>query len=325
VSSWDFCETGDGIFIIPDYRGGDIKVYERNGNRLVWVITVGEKGFGPDDFQRPTFCTFNKEKNKLLVMDSGLKRIFVYSRLGRADFARDKTPEGKPMEIKCWNLPYSIQLVDDKVVVSAYTEKNGTSYSLYYIDYLEKDQPTTFLLEADLKYNFIPGDFKSQYREKFIPALGRRGIFTIDEKKNAYFAWEGNLRIIKIDTVSGEIDKKPIGKYTRNYTKPSPSQELITGYQKGEFKAIQKAKREMSWLRNVFTTKKSLMAIFEGPGDSSWLQFYSLSDGRFQKEVQIPGNPNRRMHFDQEKNILYSLWGGPDGIEYSVQIYRIIE
>lgn len=326
ASTWDFCETGDGIFIIPDYREGNIKIYERYGEQLELVNTIGKNGYGPKGLMRPTYCSFSNERNKLLVMDKGQKKIFLYSRVGRDEFTRNKE------SIPCGSLPFSMQLLGEKVYISAYTEDNGKPYSFFSVDLLS--QVKTLLLPSHLKYNFTPGDFMTQYRANYIPAIGKRGFFAMDtdssqKKADAYYVWEGRLRIIKIDTVSGEVDKKTLGQPDKNLKKAFPSQELVEGYRKGEFKAIQKARRGMSYVRNVFTTRDHLLVIYERPYKKgevrTFLQYYSLKDRKFRKEVLIPGNPNRRMHFVKEKSVLYTLQGGPDGTEYSVNVYSIKE
>jgi hypothetical protein len=331
--SWDFCQTGDGVFIIPDYRAGNIKIYEKNEDHLELVKTTGRKGYGPDGLLRPTFCSFSKEENKLVVMDHGIRKIFFYSRLGRVEFKRDKI-----VELPCWRGGSAMQLRDGKLFISGYADDNGKDYDFYFVDLITEDKgaktfPKTFLLPSHYKYNLAAGNYEEQYKEKYIPAIGRRGFFAVDPKGNAYFAWEGDLRIIKVDTVSGEIDTETFGKYTNNYTKPSLSPALtalVKGYKKGDFDVIQDSKKKMSLVRGVFTTENHLLVIFEGPvkeerSSSFWLHFYSLNDGSFQKEVHIPGAPNPRMSFDKDKKILYSFSGGPDGSEYYIQAYRIIE
>ena len=56
-----FCVTEDKLFLIPDYKAGDVKIYDSNG-KLVTVF--GRKGYGPGEFSKPAHCFYNKEEGK---------------------------------------------------------------------------------------------------------------------------------------------------------------------------------------------------------------------------------------------------------------------
>ena len=67
----------------------------------------------------------------------------------------------------------------------------------------------------------------------------------------------------------------------------------------------------MSYIREIFASPKYVLVIYECPvkkdKESKFnLQFYTL-DGNFLEEISILGNPDRRMCFDKEGDILYSL------------------
>ena len=72
---------------------------------------IGQKGYGEDGFVRPTFCSYDKVDNKFAVMDFGLKKIFIYDRIGRIYFKRVK-------EIACWRRGTDIELSGDKLFIS---------------------------------------------------------------------------------------------------------------------------------------------------------------------------------------------------------------
>ena len=113
ISPWDFCVTDDELFIIPDYRAANIKVYQKYEKYLELVKTIGKKGYGRDGLVKPTFCFYNKEESKFGVMDIGIRKIFIYDRIGRIDFRRTK-------EVLCLEGATDIQLKDDRLFIAGY-------------------------------------------------------------------------------------------------------------------------------------------------------------------------------------------------------------
>jgi hypothetical protein len=83
--SRDFCVTDDELFVIPDAKAGDIKIFDNKG---VLVKILGRKGSGPGEFVTPTACFYKKDENKFGVLDIRLKKIFIYKRTGKTDFQR---------------------------------------------------------------------------------------------------------------------------------------------------------------------------------------------------------------------------------------------
>jgi hypothetical protein len=301
-----FCLTDDGIFIIPDYQAGNVKVYEKNGGTLEWVNTIGRKGYGPGEFSRPSFCFYNKTENKFAVMDTGTRKIFIYYRNGRIDFERIG-------EFFCRRLGDDIQLQGNRLFISGYLpDPDGNPYDFYYID-LTNNQ-TTFLLPSYLKYGLNSSrEYENQFRkERGIPAVGINGWFDI-YRDDAYFVWEGNLKIIKLNIVSREINRNPFGTQPPHYIKPYASQELIDSRRKRNLKLHLSEKAKMSYVRSIFVNSSYVLVIYEGPNNqgnasSFRVQFYTL-DGDFIKEAPLPGQPDRRMWLDKDKHILYSLSG----------------
>ena len=45
-----FAVTEDGLYLIPDYKAGDIKVYDMKGH---FVKRAGRRGFGPNELIEP--------------------------------------------------------------------------------------------------------------------------------------------------------------------------------------------------------------------------------------------------------------------------------
>lgn len=304
LKTHSFCVTDDGIFIVPDYQAGNIKVYEKNGKILECVNTIGRKGYGPGEFSKPSICFYNNDENKFGVMDIGIRKIFIYYRIGRIDFERID-------EVFCRKLGDDIQLQGNRLFIAGYLpDPGGNPYDFYYID-LTNNQ-TTFLLPSYYKYGLKSlREYENQFRKKTdFHSIGINGWFDI-YRDDAYFVWEGNLKIIKLNIVSKEITPDTFGIQPLHYVKPYASQELIESRRKLDLKRHLGEKTKMSYVRDIFVSSKYVLLIYEGPTSqdntaNSWLQFYTL-DGNFINELPIPGRPNWIMHFDKEGNFLYSL------------------
>lgn len=320
-----FCITDDELFIIPDYGAGNIKLYEKNGNFLQLINTIGGKGYKADEFSKPAFCFYNNTENKFGVIDYGIRKIFIYDRIDRIYFKRIK-------EISCWRPGYDIKLGGKKLFISGYiSDSNETPYDFYYID-IENDQ-RTFLLPSYTKYGLNSfHEYEKKYRGNLdIPAIGVKGWFDIN-KDDAYFIWEGDLKVIKLNVISGEINPKSFGMKPPHYIKPYASENLLS-YRGPKYLDLTRVERtKMSYVRNIFISSKYLLVIYEGPfkqdnGANFRLQFYTF-DGDFIKEVPIPGAPDHKMWFDKGGNILYSLCGSnASGVrkDYFILKYQIVE
>jgi hypothetical protein len=323
-----FCLTDDGIFIITDYGAGNIKIYEEvvedNRELLRQVKIEGRKGYGEGEFSKPSFCFYDKNESKFGVVDFGIRKIFIYDRMGRIDFTRVK-------EISCWKPGSDIKLIGNRLFISGYLpDPDGKPYDFYYID-LKKDQKI-FLLPAYLKYGLNSfQEYEIQYREKSdISVIGINGFFDI-YRDDAYFVWEGNLKVIKLNFVSGDIDQVHFGMQPPHYVKPYASEKLIDSRRKRDIKMHESERMKMSYVKNIFTSSKYVLVIYEGPVNQGtatnfWLQLYTL-DGDFIKEVPIQGQIDNKMWFDKDKHILYSLSGKlvEDVDHYFVLKYAIHE
>jgi len=312
---WDFCVTGDYLFLVPDYKAGNVKIFAENG-KLVKVL--GRKGFGPEELVKPAYCFYNKEKGKFGLFDFGTRKIFIYTRIGKTGFKRVK-------EIYCLAGTTGTQLKDNKLLVSGYKSGlNRTCYDFYYVD-LTNDQ-TTFLLPSYYKYGLTSWhQFKTQYiNNPGIKAIGIAAWFDIGGD-DVYFVWEGDLRIIKLNITSGKIDF--FGKKPSHYIKPFASKRLLEAYRTGDIKIIESERDKMSYIKNVFATSKYVLVVYQGPikpGSQSncRMQFYTF-DGNYLADIPIPGNPGSRLCFDKDKDILYSLSSEVD--EELIERYFVLE
>lgn len=318
----DFCVTGDDLFIIPDQEAGNIKIYEKNKNFLDLAKTIGRKGYRPGEFAEPTFCFYNDDELKFGVMDSGVRKIFIYDRIGRTEFERLK-------EIPCLRLGSDIQLHGEKIFVSGFKQdKDKATYDLYYIN--QTNDQITFILPSYYMYGLASVDeYKSNYHDKpGIKSIGISGWIDVYDD-NVYFVWEGDLRILKINIESKSLTF--FGEKPSYYVKPYPSKKLVKGYRKRNIDSIISEKAKMSFVRDIFVGPKYVMVIYEGPVKKNKtsnfrLQFYTL-DGYFINETPIRGKPDRRMWLDKDSDILYSLSGKQTekGTNYSILKYKIIQ
>ena len=336
----DFCTTEDGIFLIPDYIAGNVKLYEQNGEDLVFLKNVGSKGYDPGQLAKPAFCSFNKTENKFIILDMGTRRIYFYDRFGRDEFVREKMDNGNEVYAKCPKGAYNIQLIGDKLLVAGHIVSDGDYYEFYSMDLnelrdndsIEANHPKLFLKSREIYLIDKNKNFVEQVEEKRLAAIGVRNYFDI-EGRFAYFVWMGNLRVTRVDTESGAKVGEPFGRTTGNYVPLKPSTELVDAFyqMRGNRDARDKyfkEKRKFSTIRNLFTTSKYVIVTYEGPykggkSENFQAQFYLL-DGQFVAEVSFRGQPDSIMHFDRDKKVLYSLSKSEKG-DYSVLVHKILE
>jgi len=335
----DFCTTEDGIFLIPDYLAGDVKLYEQSGEALVFRKNVGSKGYDPGQLVKPAFCSFNKRESKFVLLDMGTRRIYFYDRFGRDEFVRERLGNGNEVYAKCPKGAYNLQLVGDKLFVAGHTVSDGEFYEFYSMNLNElrngnsmEARPRLYLKSNEMYLINKSENFVEGIEDKHLAVIGVRNYFDIAGNV-AYFVWMGNLRVIKVDIVSGAKVGNFPGKKTMNYIQPYPSRELIDAFYRmrvsGEARDNYfKEKGKLSIIRDLFTTSKYVIVIYEGPykdgkSENFQAQFYSLG-GKFVNEVPFRGRPESIMHFDRDKKILYSLSKSEKG-EYSMLIHKIFE
>jgi len=263
----------------------------------------------------------------------GLNKIVIYLRIERKEFK-------KIQEYSCLERGTDFKIDENRLFIAGNkTSEDGKSYDLYSIDLANQNRdnntfPTTFLLESYLKFGF---DSRGKYEQSIynpeLTTIGLGGVLAFNGK-DVYFAWIGDLKIFKININSKKIQF--FGEKTNKcYVKPFSSEELMKGYRSMDSKTRQIEKEKMSYIRGIYTTSKYVIVVYEGPknqrnGEKFWMQFYSIFDDRFRFEVPLPRNFDRRMWFDNNRNILYSLSyqetngeNGSNGHKYTILKYRI--
>lgn len=317
-NTWSLCVTGDNLFLIPDFRAGNVKIFAANGDLLK---IVGRKGYGPGEFVKPSYSLYDKEKKIFGVLDLGTRKIYLHNRKGKADFKRFE-------EIYCTAGASGIQLKDDKVLVSGYKPgPENTHYDFYYVDLAAGK--TKLLLQSYHKYGFAS---QREYGNKYLnkpdtTAIGI-GAWFDSRGDDVYLAWEGDLKISKLNIKSGKLDF--FGKKTASYVKPHASKALLDARRTRNVMAIESEWAKMSYVTNIFTCADYVFVIYKGPVKQEGelnvrLQLYT-SAGKYLAEIPMPGNPSHRMFFDKDKKMIYSLTNELDdelSEKYFVLEYRV--
>lgn len=297
---------------------------------------------------KPAFCSFNELENKFVILDMGTRRIYLYDRMGRDEFVREKKDNGNEVYGECPKGAYDVQLFGDRLFVAGHLNSGDKFYDFYYMDLSElrdgniiKAKPKRLLSLKEIYRIDENDDFVERIGAKYLEAIGYRNYFDI-EGNFAYFVWMGDLRINKVDILSGLREGNPFGKKTSNYVQPetSEAEELVNTFylmvsnresrDKKEFRdQYFKEMRKLSMIRDLFTTSHNVIVVYEGPykydGESGnfQAQFYSL-DGKFITEVPLRGQVSNIMCFDRGKKILYSLSKSEKGA-YFILMYKILE
>jgi len=320
--SISFGVAEDELFLITDYKAADIKIYNKQGNlEKVW----GRKGPGPKEFLRPAVCSYRD--GTFAVLDFGKYRLFLFERDGRTDLKIKK-------EIVLIDLGLDFSLMKNELLVAGYkVDPNGKPYSLYILNL--KTNKYTFLMPSEIKYGLNSfTEYKAQYRSKpELGSIGARG-FCDWQSEYAYYIWEGNLRIIKINMKSGKI--KFFGKKTQDYIQPTATKALIKANRERNTKSIFKEKYKMSYIKAIFVNEKYVGLLYNKPAENrgdDWdiydaefqymFQLYTL-DGKFIKEISISGK-YYEMYMTRNGNSLYFLSSKFDEKKEEKEFYEILK
>lgn len=292
-----FCVTEDNLVLVVDFKAGDVKIYNSRGE---FVKTLGRKGYGPNEFAQPYFCSYTNRK--LIISDTGQRRIFFYDRKDKFDFVRTK-------EIIPPSIGFQFSLNNNKLYITGHTHDKDNKPNEFYMIDLKKTNHYTYFLPGQLKFGFksIEEYNTKLLRKPELSVIGTRAQFDI-HGNFAYYFWEGDLKIFRINLKTKDIET--FGEKGPDYIKPYASKKLIEAFKTRQFALIRKERKKMNYVKNIFTTQKHVLLIYEvfdknhdEPG--YMIQFYTL-DGNFVKEQRIPGKVSWVMFFDKQKNVLYS-------------------
>jgi hypothetical protein len=247
--SISLCVTEDNLFLVVDFKGGDVKIYKSSGE-LVGIL--GSKGFGPNEFAQPLFCHYSDKK--FVISDNGQRKIFIYDRKDKLKFIRSK-------EIFANSVGNDHYLKNNTIYIAGYkTPIDGINYQFYALNF-EKNDQYTYYLPGYLKYGLnSEEDLKKElFRKPDISAIGGLAYFDI-HGDFAYYIWGGDLKIFKINLKTKAM--KTFGEKTSNYIKPYASKRLLNSFGRGTIQSANitgTERKKMSYVRQIFTTKKHVL------------------------------------------------------------------
>lgn len=310
----NFCVTEDEVFLITDFKDGNVKIYKNTGEL---ASILGSRGFGPNEFGQ-VFASCYSDK-QFLVSDLGQRKTFFYERKGRYEFKRiNRTFKfmGERM-----------QLDGSRLFTSHRAQVyNNVPYDFIMID-IGKNNSYTYLLPTVVKHGL---QSVKEYDEPSIrgklATIGFEGYFALSGDF-AYYVWMGDLKIFKINLKTKEIST--FGKKTPLYVKPDASKKLLEAFSNRDIPRMNELRSKMSYITDIFTTQKYVAVSYMIYKEKllNVLQFYTLN-GQFVQEIQIGENIRSSLVFDKKRNILYSIIGENEGEEnesYSIIKYKIID
>ena len=314
-----FAVTEDEILILPDAKEGDIKLYNNKGTLLKrW----GRRGPGPEEFGSPWDCDYKEPY--YLHLDPEKSMISIFKRTETLKFDRLH-------EIRCIGCMSDVKIFNDGVMIDGYAiDSNGKEYSLYFKDF--EGKKTKYILPRYLKYGFESENI-SKIRLNDISPLGVFSYFSVYDHY-IFYAWEGRLKILKIDLETNKVDS--FGQETKYYARPKVTKGILEARMKRKGEIESKEKENMSWIRGVFANDDFIVLYYVNYNKQSsfweaFLQFYDHS-GNFFYEKRLPdaisylrnGPP---FYYHQAKNRIYFLSLKLNTIgfldEYEVLKYKI--
>jgi hypothetical protein len=322
---YSFAVTGDDYYLITDYKIANFKIFNPDGTLAKeW----GRRGPGPNEFFAPLVCSYIE--GNLAILDFGKQKLFILKREGKSDFSIKK-------EIFCSGLGVSMSFMNEnKMLIGGYKERNDERpFSLYILDL--NTTKITFLMPSEIKYGLSSySEYKAQYRSK--PDLSAIGVdgFCDWNGDYAFYTWEGDLRIIKINMKSDNITY--FGKKTDNYIKPRATPELIKADRERNPRVIFAEKDKFSYIYALFANTKYVVLIYHEPSKtkddsntSVMIQFYTPG-GKFLSESRVVERCSYiRAFLKKDSNELYLLTIGlkeeKDEIddEYKILKYNLVE
>lgn len=295
-----FSVTEDGTLLVLDFKADDVKIYRQNGD---FVKLLCRKGYGPNEIADPTFCHYSNKK--FIVYDNGQRKIFIYEKKGKFDFERVK-------EIYSLDGGFDYYLEKDRLYISGNKDnKANEPFALYSIDIREKSGDNQYFLPAHLKVglNSIDEFRLKYYRSIDIAAIGYKGRFDVFGG-HAYYCWECDLKVFKIDLKTGTIST--FGEKKTHYVKPHLSKRLENAWKTMNGKTIYEERAKMSYVWQILTTNKHVVLIYNLPikpnesRQTYMVQFYTHA-GDFVTELKMPGKSGPTLFLEKNSGLLYTI------------------
>jgi hypothetical protein len=313
-----FGVTEDGLYLVPDRKAGDIKVFDLKGR---FVKRVGRRGFGPNELVEPRNSDYLG--SRYVVLDMGRRQYTLYQ--------RDKKTFLK--EIKRLRSVYMgndvTMMGDDQALIAGYVPgKDGTHWECYTYDF--NTGQYNYLVDAATKFGFSSHNEYHKAR-KDISIIGSQG-YCDWWGDYAYLVWRGNLRILKTNMKTKEM--VTFGKKTDNYHQPVATERKRKALQERNLLVLGGESGKVSNIMGLYTNKNYLLLMYNRPlvkgeeVNSRMLQFYTL-DGTFIDEKQITHGTGCALYLskDRDDHILYMLHPGKDDDyqEYLISRFKIVK
>lgn len=316
--SSSFCVTDSGYYMVSDTRAANIKIYGKDG---MLVKVLGRRGTGPGEFISPYVCTY---KSPYFAV-SDFRRNFYYIYEQKSNLSFDQIE--KKFNV---GLITDFVLLNGKILIAAHrTDPKGIPYSLFLQSL--SDNKIQFLLPEEKGYGCRSfQEYQKRIQRLEIYAIGEQGFCDCD-RDNAYFVWEGDLKLFKINLSSRQV--KTFGKKTRNYVPLQSSANMVQYYRKKQVEQLISERQKISYISGLFTQKDYVGVLFGNysKDHSGWviyLQLYS-PEGNFLDEMLVPGilvptpsQPGAAYFFNKDKNLLYYMYYQTD--KNMKDIYKII-
>ena len=103
-----FTITEDGLFILPDCKEGNFKIFDENGE---FVKVWGRSGPGPLEFGSPCSCDYSNPY--LACYDIGKLKVLVFKRTGKTEFEKVAGFQHRPDKL-------DLKIVKDEVFFAGY-------------------------------------------------------------------------------------------------------------------------------------------------------------------------------------------------------------
>lgn len=322
----DFCLSPDGAHIIvPDIKAGDIKIFSYASGRLVKV--VGRRGVGPDELLMPCKCA--NDERYLSLLDMGRRRYFLYEFVKPVGLKR--VDEGMPVELGidcCFEK-------DGLVIAAEIYDKQGKIYDAYRVNL--NDKSIKYLLPSEVKYGYASQkEFKAAMQGHDILPIGIQGYCDVYDGY-LYYAWMGNLRIIRVNTGTGEIST--FGQKTQNYIRPQASNRLASAYAEQDKKLYREERRKLILIDDINVSMSYIILSYMKPDVDldrriRMLQFYG-HDQKLLAEIRAPReisffdeNDAASMIVDKKSDRLVCLrrfLNKQDEDQYEILVYDIVK
>ena len=313
-----FAVTEDDLYLIPDYKAGDIKVYDMKGR---FVKRVGRRGVGPNELMEPRQSDY--VDGKFVVLDMGRRQYTLYQ--------RDKDAVLKEFKhLRSIYMGNDVAMMkDNQALFSGYVPgKDGTEWRCFTYDF--NTGQYNYLADIATFFGFS-SDKEYQKARKDISIIGSQG-YCDWWGDYAYLIWRGNLKIMKINMKTREMES--FGKKTENYLQPTATERKRKALRERNLRVLGEEAGKYSDIMGLYTNKDYLLLMYNKPRvkgeevNSRMLQFYTL-DGTFINELQITHGTGCVLFLSKDKNddILYMLHPGEaeDYQEYLVSRFKIVK